>query len=383
MLPCDNPLWPCAMTGAAACLSGFEDIGVIIHGSSGCYFYPASLLPNPIYGTHLIESDVIFGSDERIGEVIREVRKRYTTVAIVTTCVPSVVGEDLKAIPEGYADVVIDAPGFLGNFEEGYRSALETLRCCTDSDRSGVNIDGLNPIDPFYRGNRREAERLLSLVRVEPATRFCADRLDSVYHAAPNTLSTNPDLSFSVGEPAGNILGLEETRKAFSALHNRIPELDLDPLMRELEDTEERIVRACDKFLRRHNPPSTLVFGGVSYALFAATALHRYIDAEIIAIGSRNDGVGRYSYPLSRMSSLQEIADLISREQPDLVLGSSYEQTVCGQAAFVPFTFPLRGRVSLHTRTLAGPEGVLSLMEEVLNACMDRYSKGTSGGLKG
>jgi nitrogenase molybdenum-iron protein alpha/beta subunit len=151
--------------------------------------------------------------------------------------------------------------------------------------------------------------------------------------------------------------------------------------MRELEDTEERIVRACDKFLRRHNPPSTLVFGGVSYALFAATALHRYIDAEIIAIGSRNDGVGRYSYPLSRMSSLQEIADLINREQPDLVLGSSYEETVCGQAAFVPFTFPLRGRVSLHTRTLAGPEGVLSLIEEVLNACMDQDSKVTSSGL--
>ena len=34
MPECENPLWPCAMTGAAACLAGFEGITVVIHGSS-------------------------------------------------------------------------------------------------------------------------------------------------------------------------------------------------------------------------------------------------------------------------------------------------------------------------------------------------------------
>jgi nitrogenase molybdenum-iron protein alpha/beta subunit len=371
MPPCDNPLWPCALTGAAACLSGFEDIGVIIHGSSGCYFYPASLLPNPIYGTHLIESDVIFGAEDRIREVIREVRARYPTVSVITSCVPSLVGEDLPALLDGYADVVVDAAGFLGRFEEGYRAALDALRCRTDEGRTGVNIDGLNPIDPFYRGNRLEAERLLFLVHLAPGTRFCADHRNSVEHAAPHTISTDPDLSYPVGKVMGNLLGLDETRKAFSALHPLFPEMDLDPLIRELDQTEERVVRACDKFLRRHNPPSTLVFGGASYALFAATTLHRYLDAEIIAIGSRN-GSPKSPYPLFSPSSFQDITACIRHEQPDLVLGSSYEQTVCDTAAFVPFTFPLRGRVMLHTRTLAGPEGVLSLMEEVLNACIDR-----------
>jgi nitrogenase molybdenum-iron protein alpha/beta subunit len=370
MPTCDNPLWPCALTGAAACLSGFEDIGVIIHGSSGCYFYPASLLPNPIYGTHLVESDVIFGSEERIREVIRDVRTQYPAVAVVISCVPSLMGEDLQAMLGGCVDILVDSAGFLGNFEEGFRAALEALRCRTAEDRTGVNIDGLNPIDPFYLGNRREAERLLSLVHLAPATRFCADRRDSVYRAAPVTISTDPDLSSPVGKAMGNLLGLDETGKAFSALHHFYPGMNLDPLMRELEQTEERIVRACDKFLRRHDPPSTLIFGGASYARFAATALHHYLDAEIIAIGSRNGNVPG-PFPLSCMTALQEIADSIHREQPDLVLGSSYEQSVCGSAAFVPFTFPLRGRVALRTRTLAGPEGVLSLMEDVLNACMD------------
>ncbi|MDD1677957.1 MAG: nitrogenase component 1 [Methanomicrobiales archaeon] len=367
----NNPLWPCAMTGAAACLSGFEDMAVIIHGSSGCYFYPASLLLNPIYGTHLIESDIIFGSEARIREVIQEVRPRYCAVAVVTTCVPSLVGEDLPSMLEGYADVVVDAAGFLGNFEEGYRAATHALGCRIDPERRGVNIDGLNPLDPFYRGNRREAERLLSLVHLAPATRFSADLLDSVYRAAPLTLSIDPDLSSSVGISAGNLLGFEETGRAFTVLQDHYPEMEIDPLMQELEQTGERIVRVCDKYLRRHDPPTVLIFGGASYAHFAADTLGRYLDAEVIAIGSRNEMVPG-DYPQYHMLALPEIAAYINQEHPDLVLGSSYEQSVCGDAAFVPFTFPLRGRIALRTRTLAGPEGVLSLLEDVLNACMDR-----------
>src|SRR4030042_4584837 len=59
MPECENPLWPCAMTGAAACLAGFDGVTVVIHGSSGCYYYPATLLHAPIQGTFLLENDVI------------------------------------------------------------------------------------------------------------------------------------------------------------------------------------------------------------------------------------------------------------------------------------------------------------------------------------
>jgi nitrogenase molybdenum-iron protein alpha/beta subunit len=362
------------MTGATACLSGFEDVAVIIHGSSGCYFYPASLLTTPIYGTYLIESDIIFGSERRIIEVIREVKPRYKVVAVVTTCVPSLVGEDLPAMLDGYADLVVDAAGFLGHFEEGYHEALRTLGSRIEPGRKGVNIDGLNPIDPFYRGNRREAERLLSQVLLTPATRFCADRLDSVYRAAPITISVDSDLSSGVGSSAGNLLGLEGTRETFSALLHRFPEMDINPLMQELEETEEKVVRACDKFLRRHDPPSTLIFGGWSYALFAATLLERYLDAEIIAIGSRNR-TAPGPYPSRIMLSFEEIETCIREECPDLILGSSYEHSVCGNAAFVPFSFPLRGRIALRTRTMAGTEGTLSLLEDVLNATMDQENR--------
>jgi nitrogenase molybdenum-iron protein alpha/beta subunit len=63
---------------------------------------------------------------------------------------------------------------------------------------------------------------------------------------------------------------------------------------------------------------------------------------------------------------------MIREAEPDLVLGSSYEQAICPGAAFVGLTPPLRGRILLSSRALAGIEGALRLMDDVLNACAGR-----------
>ncbi|HZD43432.1 MAG TPA: nitrogenase component 1 [Methanomicrobiales archaeon] len=141
--PCENPLWPCAMTGAVACLCGFKDLGVLIHGSSGCYFYTASLLEPAVHGTCILESEIIFGSHDRLFEVVEELSLRYARIAIVNTCVPAVIGEDLKGILDKPDLLVIDSPGFCGDFETGYKRALEALSPAQRvTDAPAVNIDG-------------------------------------------------------------------------------------------------------------------------------------------------------------------------------------------------------------------------------------------------
>ena len=67
--------------------------------------------------------------------------------------------------------------------------------------------------------------------------------------------------------------------------------------------------------------------------------------------------------------------EILSRENPDLVLGSSFEKYACPGAAFVGVTPPLRGTVRLQSRPLAGIEGALALFESVLNACMDHAKR--------
>jgi nitrogenase molybdenum-iron protein alpha/beta subunit len=367
------------MAGAVSCLSGIHDLAVVIHGSSGCYFYPATLMPGELFGTFLQEPEVIFGGDQRLGEVLRAIPSRYRKIAVVTTCVTAVTGEDPAGAGTDRDLLVVDSPGFCGGMEEGYRLAMEALAPAVDPETPGVNLDGLHPADPFARGNLREAERLLDLAGATPATVFTDTTLDRLHRAAPVSLSVNPDLAGGAGQRIGSLLGLRNVRESFEALADTCPGIDPERVLRETDQAGERITHVADKYLRRHDPPTVAIFGMAAPAVAAAELLTTYLDCGIVAIGSRNlPGPPRFPgpdparFPITRMTSLEEIRALLDREQPDLILGSSYERMVHPQSAFVGITLPLRGRIQLRSRPLAGIEGTLDLMEQVLNACMDR-----------
>jgi nitrogenase molybdenum-iron protein alpha/beta subunit len=373
MPECDNPLWPCAMTGAAACLAGLDGVSVVIHGSSGCYYYPTTLLHAPLHGTFILENDVIFGSENRLVEVISGLSGKGKRIAVITTCVPAILGEDIQSMLDGHDVILVDSPGFSGDVETGYAKALATLCPAVDPDTPGVNIDGVCLFDPFSGGNVQEILRLFAMASVPVGTVFCQDRLDKVSHAAAYTVGTNGDFASGVGECLGGMLGLDAVRRSFDRIGEVIGGADIDPVLAELELQEERVVRACDKFLHRYDPPVAAIFAGRSYASFAARTLRTYLDAEITVIGSRN-GRCDSSFPQVETGGLSQVKELIDLHHPDLIVGSSFERSVSGHAAFVGIIPPLRGSVRLFPAPLAGINGTLSFIEQVLNASMDRKS---------
>ena len=359
------------MTGAVACLAGFEDLAVIVHGSSGCYFYPASLVGVPIHGTFLVENEVIFGAESRLAEVIRELEGRYSRIAVVNTCVPAVMGEDLSALARDGQVLIVDSPGFLGDFEAGYRRALAEIAPEVDPDAAGVNIDGICRTDPFCRGNAIEARRLLNLAGATVSTTFCLDRYAAAHRAAPFTVGTNPDLSSGVGTACGSLLGLDAVGETFGRLQASVDGVDSRPVDEEIAWADALIRKACEKYLRRFDPPRVVIAAGHAYAAFARDLLDRYLGVDIACIAARNDPdaeSGAVTYTMD-FSTIQE---MIRDAEPDLILGSSYEQAIAPRAAFVGLTPPLRGRVLLSSRAVAGIEGALHLMDEVLNACINR-----------
>lgn len=371
MPECDNPLWPCAMTGAAACLAGFEGMSVVIHGSSGCYYYPATLLHAPLHGTFILENEVIFGSEERLREVIGELAGTGNRIAVITTCVPAILGEDIQSMLADLDVLLVDSPGFSGDVETGYARAQKLLLPKVDPSAGGVNIDGVCLLDPFHTGNLQETRRLLGLASIPVATVFCRDALRKTRTAAGCTIGTNGDFMSGVGEYLGGTLGFGTLRATFEKLGNIFGGSDIEPVMRDITRQEEETVRICDKFLRRFDPPSVMVFAGASYAEFAAQTLERYLDADIRFVGLRNPG-GRSRYPSCPVTGLGQAKKLIELHNPDIVLGSSFERSVSGSRAFYGITPPLRGAVRLAPVPIAGINGTLFFMEHVLNACMDR-----------
>ncbi|MBN1194933.1 MAG: oxidoreductase [Methanomicrobiaceae archaeon] len=365
---CENPVWPCAMAGAAACLSGFHDLGVILHGSSGCYYYTQSLVQAPLHCTTLACEDVIFGAEERLRALVAELAGSYARIAVIPMCVPSIVGEDLAPLLEDYNVLIVDTPGFTGRMEEGYRRAMEVIAPSVDESRAGVNIDGIALTDRFARGNRREGERLLRMAGIPVATCFCSGRLEDTYRAAPVTVEANPDLRSGVGTSAGSLLGLENLRTTFHNLQSHCSGSDSDRVFCEIDETEESVVRSCDRYLRRNNPPRAAIFATAAYAEMIAGLLATYLDAEIAVVGTRNPP-SLCSIPAREAYDLGTIGDLIRESEPDLLIGSSYEHVTAPRIRFVGLTYPLRGQYMLQNRAVAGTEGVLSVIEAVLNAC--------------
>ncbi|MCX6688712.1 MAG: oxidoreductase [Methanoregula sp.] len=372
MPECTNPLWSCAMTGAASCLAGFRGLSVVIHGSSGCYYYPATLLHAPLHGTFIMENDVIFGSEERLNEVIHSLSGNGTRIAVITTCVPSILGEDIRSMLAAHDVILVDSPGFSGDVEAGYHIALSTLAPSVDPDSTGVNIEGASLFDPFARGNVQECSRLLDIAGVPKGTIFSQDALRNVWQAAPYTIGTNEDFPSGVGTYLGGTLGLSETQTTFEHIAEVYDGADIEPVCREIAEEEERVIYACDKYLRRYDPPTVAIFAGASYAQFAAEVLNRYLDAGILFVGTRNEPSPVSRYPTARIAGLSEARACIEQHTPDLVIGSSFERSVCNGRAFVGITPPLRSRVRLVHQPLAGIGGTLHFTEEVLNACMDR-----------
>jgi nitrogenase molybdenum-iron protein alpha/beta subunit len=364
------------MTGAASCLAGFEGITVVIHGSSGCYYYPSTLLHSPLEGTFITENEVIFGSEDRLGEVIDGLAASGNRIAVVNTCVPSILGEDIRSMLASRDVLLVDSPGFSGDVEKGYRVALDILAPEVNPENPGVNIDGVTLFDPYYRGNVHELQRLFRLASIPVGTVFCADSLPKVKRAAPCTIGTNADFSSGAGEYLGGTLGFAEIRRTFRAIGDVCEHADIDPLLKEIDREEERVVRACDKFLRRHDPPGVTVFGGYSYALFAATTMKKYLDAEILCIGTRNDPgtvpLDTCSGALIHVPGMNEARGLIRHHHPDLVIGSSFEQSVDRSAGFIGIVPPMRDRVRLAPHAIAGIGGTLSFIEDILNECMDK-----------
>ncbi|MFA4861604.1 nitrogenase component 1 [Methanoregula sp.] len=370
MPECTNPLWPCAMTGAAACLAGFEGMSVVIHGSSGCYYYPATLLHAPLHGTFILEHEVIFGSEERLLEVVSGLSGKGKKIAVITTCVPALLGEDIRSMLENYDVILVDSPGFAGDVETGYRKALAALPVQVNPDTPGVNIDGVSLFDPYSSGNVQEVRRLLTAASIPVATVFCQDRFSRISASAACTVGTNRDFASGVGECCGETLGLAAVRATFCRLGNLFPGADISPVLAEADLQEERIIRVCDKYLQRYDPPSVVIAAGFSYARFAAETLEQYLDADIRGICSRNPPE-ETRYPAEHVTGMGQVRELIASRDPDLVIGSSFERSVSPGRVFTGMTPPLRGEVRIAPRPLAGINGTLSFVEQVLNALLD------------
>ncbi len=137
-----NPLKHSSSIGAAIAIQGIDRALPVIHGAQGCTFLGKVLLtkhfrePIALAGTKLFAEDVVMGSEQKLADVISELRDKNSPdlIAVLTSGLAEVKGDDVGAILRGLGDngaapnvIQVSTPDYEGGLETGYARAVTRL----------------------------------------------------------------------------------------------------------------------------------------------------------------------------------------------------------------------------------------------------------------
>jgi len=178
-----NPAKACQPLGAIMAGLGFENTMPYVHGSHGCVAYFRSYFtrhfkePTPCVSDSMSESAAVFGGLSNMKDGLRNCNAMYKPemIAVSTTCMAEVIGDDLNAFvlgakedAEGELDntaiTYAHTPSFVGSHITGYdnmmKSILEQLtigKPAREIDEGRINIiPGFEP----YLGSLKEIKEI-------------------------------------------------------------------------------------------------------------------------------------------------------------------------------------------------------------------------------
>ena len=186
-----DPAKACQPLGAVLCSLGFEKTLPYVHGSQGCVAYFRSYFnrhfkePVSCVSDSMTEDAAVFGGQKNMFDGLENPRALYkpTMIAVSTTCMVEVIGDDLNAfignarkaghVAEDYPVPFAHTPSFVGSHVTGWDNMMEgILRYFTLNKMEGkvVGSSGkINVIPGFetYLGNYRVIKRMLTEMDVD------------------------------------------------------------------------------------------------------------------------------------------------------------------------------------------------------------------------
>ena len=178
-----NPAKACQPLGAVMVALGFENTMPYVHGSHGCvayfrtYFTRHFKEPTPCVSDSMSESAAVFGGLANMKEGLRNCNALYKPemIAVSTTCMAEVIGDDLNAFvigareeAEGELDSILiphaHTPSFVGSHITGYDNMMKSILEQLNPERSERVADDerINIIPGFetYLGSLKEIKKM-------------------------------------------------------------------------------------------------------------------------------------------------------------------------------------------------------------------------------
>ncbi len=434
-----NPAKACQPLGAVFCAAGFEDMLSFVHGSQGCAAYFRSHLsrhfkePSSAVSSNMTEDAAVFGGLQNMIDGLQNSHTLYKpkAIAISTTCMAEVIGDDLQAfvtkakqqsaIPEDLSVPYAHTPSFVGSHVDGYDNQLEGILKHYWEGATRVPNESINIIpgfDGFCVGNIRELKRMMGVMGVD-ATILCdpSDVYDMPANGTFNMYSGGTSVEASKGSiNAKATISLQEycTKKTLSFCSSKeqevakfhyplgvsgtdeflmkVSELTGKPIPAELELERGRLVDAITDSQAYLHGKTFSVFGDPDFCL-GVTQYMLELGAEPIHILATN-GSKMWAKKVKKLletsplgsrgqvwpgKDLWAMRSLLHTEPCDLLIGSSYGKYLerdCG-VPLVRLSFPIFDRHHHHRFPIFGYQGAIRMLTAILDKLFDEMDRQT------
>ncbi len=434
-----NPTKACQPLGAFFCASGFENTLPYEHGSQGCTAYFRNNLsrhyrePFPAVSDSMTEDAAVFGGRANMIEGLKNAYSLYkpALIAMCTSCMSEVIGDDLKAfisnakdegaIPKDFPVAPAHTPSFVGSHLTGYDLMLQGIITTLGEEHfdASKKTDKVNLIPGFdaHVENIRELRRYLEMMGVDVTV--LADNsetfdspLTGEYHPylGKTTLAETADCvnaaatvsmqAYATPKTLADFKGKYEQQVAafnyplgvggFDAFLTRVSELTGKPIPAEI--TSER-GKAVDAATDAHP-----YFHGKRFALFGDPDLMLGLTAFLLEMGGEpvhivsTNGTKKWKKEMEALLSsspygasatvypghdLWHMRSLLMTDPVDMIIGNSHGKYAARDAGIphVRIGFPIVDRVNLHRYATLGYRGAVNLITWIANAFIEEKDR--------
>ncbi|MCL2642650.1 MAG: nitrogenase component 1 [Candidatus Bathyarchaeota archaeon] len=363
--------------------------------------------------TYIDQQDFVYGSESKVTTALKQIeQKKYGIIGVINHSGTSIIGDDLTQIIQN-ADintiaVAVDSTGFTGTFASGFQDTVIKIldRILLNKNNQKiphtVNIIGSTIFHYNWENDIAEIKRTLELLGIQTLSVICAgESMANIQKASQAEL--NIVLNEEYGDRIATYL---ETKHAIPSIDLSLQApyglsasetwfktiADFFKISNETLTLESRQVRKkCYPALTRASSLTDAlrglpfaIFGDSSQVYSLTTFLYEYLGMLPVTIGIKEIGTKNFeslkNYTTKNLPNTQlvvnpdqyELIDYLNQTTPHLLLGSSIEKhislTLQKPPQFIPITFPYPEKITLTNRPLTGFNGVLTLIEDIVNA---------------
>lgn len=444
-----DPAKACQPLGAVLCALGFSKTLPYVHGSQGCvayfrtYFNRHFKEPVACVSDSMTEDAAVFGGNNNLNAGLQNASALYKPemIAVSTTCMAEVIGDDLHAFignakKDGFVATEMPVPfahtpSFIGSHITGWDNMFEGIaKTLTDPDKTPTpgSRQKLNIVTGFetYLGNYRVIRRMMAQMGVacsilsdpsdvldtpadghyrmyaggtsQQEMREAGDAIDTLLLQPWHLVKTKKVVQEMWHQPATEVsvpIGLSAT----DALLMTISSLTGKPIADSLTLERGRLV---DMMLDSHT-----WLHGKRFGLFGDPDFLMGMTQFLLELGCEpgiilcHNGNKRWQKAIKKMLAdspygqqsevyincdLWHFRSLMFTNKPDFMIGNSYGKFIQrdtlakGEQFEVPLIrigFPIFDRHHLHRQATWGYEGAMTILTTLVNAVLEKLDRDT------